>query len=327
MVNFAQIAKKAKQAARLSNERLDTLPVPWVTKRLVVALVGVIAVTVSINTLGVWMGLTKAVGIIGTFNVLATVGLALAVFYPRASLRILLAQERVSRVSAWILRVFAFCAIAVINEIAPQVGVYAMALLVIAVIGYVLSRQGIGARVKAAIPGAWDDPIVDSTERGFRRWAFWAIPVLSVFLGLDEFLTTGEYIFTVRDFEQQTSTETYKVYTSYGAKSEAEAGWTFTNVTDFRYWKLDTSGLQGTLTANKGKTIRVLANGLHIPSKRVYPNIITVLGEGKSGLEYRVGPASLALFGVVWGLVGVGAEYWRRRKPRIGRDSPTAVAT
>ena len=92
MSNFAQIAKKAREAARRSNESLDALPVPWVTKRLVVGVVGLIAVTVSINTLGVWMGLTKAVGIIGTFNVLATVGLALAVFYPRASLGVILAQ-------------------------------------------------------------------------------------------------------------------------------------------------------------------------------------------------------------------------------------------
>ncbi len=285
----------------------------WIANRwiqLLAALVGLVIAYLFLNTL-VQMGIVRILQLGMLFS------LAGLVFYPREIIQILAGGRKPSPLVARTTQVLAFVFLGVGNELDPEIGVAAVSLLAIALIGVLAIWMGLGAFIASKIPGKWDDRLIEGFEKGFRSWAFWVIGLVCLFLGGGEALTTSEYKFEVRDFEQQTASETYKVYTSFGAKSTTDAGWTFTNVPDPRYMKFDTSGLQGSLTAHKDKTIRVLANGIHLPSRRTYPNILTILADGESGTEYRILPWSFAAFGFVWLSVGVGIETLRSRRLKV----------
>ncbi len=287
--------------------------IAWVANRwiqLLAALVGLVIAYLFLNTL-VQMGIVRILQLGMLFS------LAGLVFYPREIIQIVAGGGKPSPLVARTTQVLAFVFLGVGNELDPEIGVAAVSLLAIALIGVLAIWMGLGAFIASKIPGKWDDRLIEAFQTGFRSWAFWVVGLVCLFLGGGEALTTSEYKFEVRDFEQQTASETYKVYTSFGAKNTTDAGWTFTNVPDPRYMKFDTSGLQGSLTAHKDKTIRVLANGIHLPSRRTYPNILTILADGESGTEYRILPWSFAAFGFVWLSVGVGIETLRSRRLKV----------
>lgn len=152
----------------------------------------------------------------------------------------------------------------------------AVVLILVLLLLWLIGYQRLGGAIKQWIPGSWDDPYVDALMARGARWTPRMILALVVLLVLPLALITHKRTFVIRDADQQSGVEEYKIYTDFGATSAAAIGQTFRNVRDVRFWKYDTAGLQGALLSNKSKRVTVWTTGMNWPARDIYENILWI---------------------------------------------------